>query len=130
MSRSHAILLVVPVFFIAAFFYDNLPLDLSQIRLCSFWQLFRFDCPGCGLSRAIISLFQGNLLISIYHHPLGVILTLALTWLFTRELIQVLSGKILPKLIGRQAKCILGVFFMFILIGQWVFRLLLAKGMI
>ena len=130
MSRSYAILLVVPFFFIAAFFYDHLPLDLSQIRLCSFWQLFRLDCPGCGLTRAIISLFQGKLLISIYHHPLGVILTLALTWLFTRELFQVLSGKIMPPIIGGASKRILGVFFICILIGQWAFRLLLAKGMI
>ena len=37
---------------------------------CGFRQLTGFYCPGCGGTRATIALFKGQLLTSLYYHPL------------------------------------------------------------
>lgn len=37
---------------------------------CVWERLFGFYCPGCGGTRAVISLIQGHPLVSLWYHPL------------------------------------------------------------
>lgn len=37
---------------------------------CIFWSLFGAYCPGCGGTRSVISLVHGEILRSIWYHPL------------------------------------------------------------
>jgi hypothetical protein len=47
---------------------------LPKATLCTFQILFDRPCPGCGMTRSIQSLAQGDLLTSLRFHPLGIAL--------------------------------------------------------
>lgn len=40
------------------------------IYKCPFLLIFRFPCPGCGLSRAMLSFIYGDISEAIRYHPL------------------------------------------------------------
>lgn len=44
---------------------------------CPFRRVTGIPCPACGTSRAVLSLLQGNISLSLYYHPLAVPLLLA-----------------------------------------------------
>lgn len=48
--------------------------------VCPFFYITGFLCPGCGLTRSLIALLQGNIIASISYHPLGPLIHL--TWMF------------------------------------------------
>lgn len=37
---------------------------------CLFWYFWKAYCPGCGGTRALIALMEGDILLSIWYHPL------------------------------------------------------------
>lgn len=37
---------------------------------CVMWSIFGLYCPGCGGTRAVVALLQGNVLQSLWYHPL------------------------------------------------------------
>ncbi len=41
----------------------------NHLTPCFFKSTFGFDCPGCGMQRAFISLLKGNLSESLHYHP-------------------------------------------------------------
>ena len=48
--------------------------DLPEQTLCTFQLLFERPCPGCGMTRSIQNLAQGDVLSSLRYHPLGIAL--------------------------------------------------------
>lgn len=40
---------------------------------CPFKTLFHIPCPGCGMTRAMLSLLSGNVLQSVLFHPFSVL---------------------------------------------------------
>ena len=40
-----------------------------HLLTCPSKQFFHFDCPGCGLQRSVIALFEGNLVESFQLYP-------------------------------------------------------------
>lgn len=36
---------------------------------CAFWYFWGIYCPGCGGTRAVIALFEGRILESLWYHP-------------------------------------------------------------
>lgn len=55
-----------------------LPLSpLNDAPLCPFRHLTGYSCPGCGMTRACVSLAHGDLGASFYYHPLAGLLVLA-----------------------------------------------------
>lgn len=47
---------------------------LPHIPLCMFQNATGLPCPGCGMTRAMLRLAEGDLLGSLRMHPLGVVL--------------------------------------------------------
>jgi hypothetical protein len=47
---------------------------LPHLPLCMFQNATGLPCPGCGMTRAILRLSQGDLVGSLRMHPLGVVL--------------------------------------------------------
>ncbi|WP_246052957.1 DUF2752 domain-containing protein [Leptospira semungkisensis] len=53
----------------------NFPLDTESeywFTVCWWKHLTGWDCPGCGLSRAVICFFRGDLSRSWEYHPYGI----------------------------------------------------------
>lgn len=49
---------------------------------CPVYQLIGYECPGCGMQRAIIELMKGNLWESIINYPALLPLTFMFVFLF------------------------------------------------
>ena len=45
-----------------------LTMEIIFHKTCIFQILFHIDCPGCGLTRATISLFKGNIKESLHYN--------------------------------------------------------------
>src|SRR5438067_3049509 len=48
----------------------------AKAHSCSFQRFLKIPCPGCGMTRALVSLSRGNVRVSLRQHPfaLGVAL--------------------------------------------------------
>lgn len=60
----------------------TLILSLFGMRICPFFRLFKFPCPGCGLTRATKAFLTGHLTESIDYNPLACILFFTFTFYF------------------------------------------------
>lgn len=57
--------------------------------VCLFNKFTGWDCPGCGLTRAVVSFFAGDWILSFYFHPLGPLAGLFICYLFVHSLKKV-----------------------------------------
>ena len=60
--------------------------------LCPFYNITGLPCPGCGLTRAFVSLGHGQWLQSLHWHPLGWLIALVLACLWVRSGVYWLRG--------------------------------------
>ncbi len=80
---------------------------LLNIRCCPFFILFHLPCPGCGMTRSLLYLFQGNLALSFQYNPLG----LFIAGLIGIELffLSVNKQTLLDSFLKRHIKIIFGI---------------------
>jgi hypothetical protein len=64
----------------------------SQQSFCPFKMLTGFPCPGCGITKSLICVYQGNIYQSLYYHLFG-----PLAFLFCITVILVLSTELISK---------------------------------
>lgn len=64
---------------------------------CVFKCLFGFECYGCGMSRAIMALWQGHFTQSYHYNRLGSLVFLLLAWLCIKELYFLTTTKKEPE---------------------------------
>ncbi|MBQ8040800.1 MAG: DUF2752 domain-containing protein, partial [Lachnospiraceae bacterium] len=58
------------IILIYLFFKIVLKIDLIRFMpLCTFYKTTGFYCPGCGGTRAVFALFRGDILKSLFYHP-------------------------------------------------------------
>ncbi len=57
---------------------------------CLFLQFLHFPCPGCGMTRALISLMHFDLAAAFSYHPMVFLLPLMYLWFL-------LDGNVFPK---------------------------------
>jgi len=43
----------------------------SEQSLCPFKMLTGFPCPGCGITKSLVALYEGDLFKSLYYHIFG-----------------------------------------------------------
>lgn len=84
--------------------------------LCPFKMLVGFPCPGCGITKSIVSFYQGEFLLSMQQHIFGmplVIFCVALIVVFIFEIIyewDILSKYLYNKTLGIVLGVLLGSF--------------------
>ncbi len=63
-------LLMLPIGFIGAYVIAEWVVPNFTQAECLFWHFWRAYCPGCGGTRALLALMEGDILLSIWYHPL------------------------------------------------------------
>jgi hypothetical protein len=100
------------------------------LPLCPFKLLFHCPCPGCGITRSIMALWHGDLLLSFRFHPLGVPVVLIAVALVLQPFIRntfrmpILSVRRLRVVVGLGAATMIAVWIVrlgFILSGSMFF---------
>jgi hypothetical protein len=84
-------LLILAIPYFIMLYNDNEHIETSQ-SLCPFKMLTGFPCPGCGITKSLIFLYEGNFSKSIYYHLFG-----PFTFLFCIIAIIVLTIELLTK---------------------------------
>ena len=56
---------------------------------CVFETVFGIECFGCGMTRAIMSIWHGNILESFGYHKLGVVVFVILGYMSLREVLVI-----------------------------------------
>jgi len=93
-------------------------------ELCTMKRLWGIDCPGCGMTRAFISLAHGDVAAALSYNPAAV-------WLFAMMAFQVPYRAVqLVRIYGGRREVSLGYLAHFALIvlavglvGQWLLRM-------
>ena len=83
------ITLMIP--FLLIIFDQNKHLDGAQ-SLCPFKMLTGFPCPGCGITKSLVCVYEGNIYKSVIYHVLGPFVIV-----FAIVAILVLSAELITK---------------------------------
>ena len=59
---------------------------LLNFSICPFKLILGIPCPGCGLTRAFISLLKGNLILSLQYNPLLILAFIFIFIFFFKDL--------------------------------------------
>lgn len=73
------IIIVLSMFYIT--YFDK----FIKIPECVILKTFGIYCPGCGATRAVYSLYNGDILQSIYYNPIIIYLIISLIWYLITE---------------------------------------------
>lgn len=76
-----------------ATFYIKYAYKFIDIPTCIIYETFGIYCPGCGATRAVYSLYSGEILKSIYYNPLIVYLIIIDFWYLLTEGVSKFSKK-------------------------------------
>lgn len=102
-------------------------LELMRIPLphsCLFNNLTGIPCPGCGLTRSLVSAVHGDLTGSFSHHRLGMIALVYVLLQLTCRLGVILVPAQRPRLLIQEKRLSRGVIILGILFGlNWVLSL-------
>lgn len=72
-----------------------LPVYIEYAKPCVFYARAGFYCPGCGGTRAVLSLLQGHWIESFRYHPVVLYTFLLFLWYLISNTIEIFSkGKI------------------------------------
>ena len=122
------VLLVVLTAFLAAAFLVPVDTVCSLPPVCLTRILTGFDCPGCGMTRALVSLAHGDLAGALAFHPLVPVVAALLVGLFAALTLEAAFGRSL-RVEGRQLNRV-ALFLLALFLLTWVIRtcLTLAAG--
>lgn len=68
---------------------------LHYLTPCMFYAITGIYCPGCGGTRAVLTLLEGNMVTSLLYHPLVPYTAVICAWFMISHTIEVLArGKI------------------------------------
>lgn len=95
--------------------------------VCIFHSLTGLYCPGCGGTRAVRTLLQGDLRMSVQYHPLVLYTVIAV---FAEIIIRFLSKKRKHPLDHKKRERILILIGAAIVVINWIFKnyMLLVRG--
>jgi hypothetical protein len=80
--------LILIYWFVKSVFHFDL---VRLIPLCSFYIGTGYYCPGCGGTRAVLALLRGEILRSLFYHPVVPYAALVAGWFMITQTIERLS---------------------------------------
>ena len=93
-NYQKVLVILLPFVSIAALWLlANFTLKHAVLPECKFYQLTGLYCPGCGDTRAVIALMDGDILLSLRQNALIVVLLLILAALYIELLLKVAFEK-------------------------------------
>lgn len=116
-------LLVLIVILFAGWFVTPHQIE-NRWDVCWFKFIFHTDCPGCGMTRAFLSLARGDLIEAIKYNPASPLVYLFFFLLFIQQLVR-LKNKTFSLTIPSIWVKIFSSILVLVLFGQWVLKLLL-----
>ena len=82
----------IALILIYLFFKFILKIDLLRFMpLCNFYTSTGFYCPGCGGTRAVFALFRGDVLNSVFYHPVVPYAAIVGGWFMITQTIERIS---------------------------------------
>lgn len=114
------IFFVIGIVVSAAMLITNFEI-ISWIPECAFFSATGIYCPGCGGTRAVKSLLQGNLIRSFVYHPFVVYVAFSYVIFMVYEFVKK-HFKIFRKIFPVETVIYIGVG---ILLLQWVVKVIL-----
>ena len=100
---------------------------LELMPPCLLYYFTGLYCPGCGGTRAFMALIQGQILKSIYYHPLVVYTVACLLWFFLKKIVQAISRDKL-NIPMPEAKLLIGIAAGLVIVN-WLLRNILHLGL-
>ena len=81
---------------------------LELMPPCLLHSLTSLYCPGCGGTRAFIAFTHGQMLKSIYYHPLVLYTVICLVWILLKQAIRIISkGRV--NILMPNSKVLIGI---------------------
>ncbi len=90
---------IITVLVLIMFYIIYVLIGKPPIFNCWIYENFGIYCPGCGCTRALINLFQGNIIKSLYYNPTVLYAVIVL--------IIYLVGNTIAKVLKKDSKYIL-----------------------
>ena len=104
MLLLHAAMLVAPLALLLA----HIRFHVKGSGVCVFRSVFGVDCPGCGITRSVMSLFAGDISGALRLHPAGPFVV-ALIALMVTYLVLVLFTKLKGFEWGKEVRAFTGI---------------------
>ena len=90
---------IITVLLLIMFYIIYVAIGKPPIFNCWIYEKFGIYCPGCGCTRALVNLFQGNIIKSLYYNP---------TVLYAIIVLSIyLVGNTIAKVLKKDSKYIL-----------------------
>jgi hypothetical protein len=95
---------------------------LPHVKLCMFERVTGRPCPGCGMTRSILDLAQGDVVGSLRMHPLGVVLAGMLVAAIVGTAVGLVRGDDPPaRFLERHGMRLVGALVV-LFVAQWIVR--------
>jgi hypothetical protein len=95
---------------------------LPHVKLCMFERFTGRPCPGCGMTRSILDLAQGDVVGSLRMHPLGVVLAGLVVAAIVGTAVGLVRGDDPPvRFLERRGMTLVGALVVLFL-AQWIVR--------
>jgi hypothetical protein len=125
--QSWGFLIGTPAFFLIAYILGGYP-HLVDVPLCGVRMFLGIECPGCGMTHAMVALARGHLGLSISYHPLAVVIALWLVYRMGRAVVTVVRARPLHALVSDRTRMLLCETFVAALMVQWIVKLFLSRA--
>lgn len=114
-NLQKAIFVILPfLFFPAVYFLGKFLSQYTQyFPPCFTYTVFHFNCPGCGITRSVKALLNGDILLSLRQNILPVIGIILAVWLYIEFLFYVFDKKP-PFTILKEKYVYMGLFLLLI----------------
>lgn len=86
-------LLLLPFGVAAGVLAENyIPVFMNTSMPCAFYGLTGLYCPGCGGTRAVLSLLHGQFFKAFFYHPVVVYTGVLFLWYYISNTVEFVSG--------------------------------------
>lgn len=123
-----SVILIVPI--ILCYVMDYIVASFTGIKVtreCNMIRLLGIPCPGCGGTRALISLFKGDIMKALYYNAFAVFSFVGYAVFFVSQSIRMLTK---GKVKGMEFRGIYCVVLLIILFVQYALRFIIPGYML